>query len=133
MNHIQKTYMLAKAHFEAIDEQVASVDIMYIADKGIVNADGSIPRASWAIDDDATCELAMAECTKIATESGLWDEHCRARKLLREAETELIKFGLSFLPRKDQEVLERAVENDLTCRTKVLDLAFRLDTKTVKA
>ncbi|MGG4106739.1 hypothetical protein AAXB25_22835 [Paenibacillus lautus] len=133
MNQIQKTYMLAKAQYEAVDEQVESVDRKYIADKGIVNADGSIPRASWAIDDDATCELAMSECTKIVTESGLWDEHCKARKLLQEAESELIKFGLSFLPKKDREVLERAVENDLGRRTKVLDLAFRLDTRTVKA
>lgn len=129
MNQIQKTYILARANFETVDEQVAAVDQKYISEKGIVNEDGSIPRASWAIEDDATCEMAMAECTKIATESGLWNEHCRARKLLREAETELIKFGLSFLPRKDKEVLERAVENDLTCRTKVLDLAFRLDTR----
>lgn len=133
MNQLQRTYMLAKAHFETLDEQVAAVDHKYILEKGIVNEDGSIPRASWAIDDDDTCELAMAECTKIATESGLWDEFCKARTLLREAESELIKFGLSFMPKKDREVLERAVEKDLTHRRKVLDLAFRLDTRTVKA
>jgi oligoribonuclease (3'-5' exoribonuclease) len=132
-NKVQETYMLAKAHLEVLQQQEREIEQKYIADHDIVNPDGSIPRASWAIDDDATCETAMAECSKIVQESGLWAEIVEARKLLNAAEKDLLAYGLSIVPKREKQVLEKAVEEDYTVRKKVIDLVLKLDARTVRA
>lgn len=133
MNSIQKTYMLAKADYDLMDQELRAVETKYIAEKGIVNKDGSIPIASWVIEDDTVASLAMDECTNIKIESGLWEKHCKARKGLNKAESELIKYGLSFIPEEDRKTLEKEVETDLSVRNRVICLVFRMDSRTVES
>ncbi|WP_163860379.1 hypothetical protein [Paenibacillus elgii] len=131
-NKQQETYMLAKAHLESLEQLERELEEKYIAEHNIVNPDGSIPRASWAIDDDEICDKAMTECSKIVEESGLWAEILDARKQLSAAEDLLLEYGLSMVPKKEKEVLEKAVKEDYTVRKKVINLVLKLDVRTVK-
>ena len=130
---VQETYMLAKAHLEALEQQERDVEQKYIREHGIVNDDGSIPRASWAIDNDEICEKAMADCSKLALGSGLWAELVEARKLLELAENDLLAYGLSLVPKAERDILSKAVIDNFTVRKKVVDLTMKLDARTVKA
>lgn len=132
-NSLQKTYMLAKASLEELEEREREVDSKYIQDNHIVNPDGSIPRASWAIDIDEIADKAIDDCSKIVIESGLWDKILYARNLLKEAEENLIQYGISLMPNsKDKTTLKEAVSKDYNVRQKVIDLTLRLDTRTVR-
>ena len=78
-NQIQKNYMTAKANLEALEELERKIERQYIAAHNIVNPDGSIPRASWAIEDDEIADKAIEECGKIVEASGLWAKILQAR------------------------------------------------------
>lgn len=134
-NKPQKMYLLAKANLETLQAQESELEQNYIKENNIVNLDGSIPRASWAIDDETTAEKAMDECSKLVEESGLWAEILKARDSLKEAEENLISFGLGLIPNKNKEerkILEKAVKEDYTTRLKVIDLTLKLDARTIK-
>jgi hypothetical protein len=136
MNQVQRTYALAKAHLEALQDEENEVDRKYIADHHIINADGTTPRAAWAIDDDEIANKAIDETAKIVEESGLWTEVLAARELLKSAEAELIKYGLEIMPAayaSEKAALQRAAEKDYTTRQKMIDLTMRLDASTVMA
>lgn len=132
-NKIQETYILAKAHLQALEEQEREVDQEYIAKNGILNHDGSIPRASWAIDDELLADKAIEECSKMVNESGLWDEILIARNNLDEAEENLVQYGISLMPGlEEKELLKEAVTKNYMVRKKVIDLTTKLDSGTVK-
>lgn len=133
MNKYQKLYLIAKASLEALEEKEKEIDRQYIAEHNIVNPDGSIPRATWAIRDDKTAEKAIDETSRMVVESGLWDQILKARKILKEAEDNLIKYGLGIIPcQKERKILEKAVKENYTARMKVINLILKLDTRTVK-
>ncbi len=48
-NKFQRAYMIAKSHVQEIESQQEEIEKKYIADNGIVNADGSIPEFVWCI------------------------------------------------------------------------------------
>lgn len=130
LNHVQRTYALAKAHLETLQDEENEVDRKYIADHHIINADGTTPRAAWAIDDDEIADKAIDETAKIVEDSGLWAEILAARELLKAAEVELIKYGLEIMPPAyagEKAALQRAAEKDYTTRQKMIDLTMRLD------
>lgn len=132
-NKIQETYILAKAHLQALEEQEREVDQEYIAKNCILNHDGSIPRASWAIEDELLADKAIKECSKMVNESGLWDEILIARKNLDEAEENLVQYGISLMPGlEEKELLKEAVTKNYMVRKKVIDLTIKLDSETVK-
>lgn len=132
-NRHQRAYMLAKAYLESLEHQEREVDQSYIAKHNIINSDGSIPRASWAIDDKVLADKAITECSKQVEESGLWSSILEAREQLKNAEENLLKYGLSIVPKREKEVLEEAVQNNYTIRMRVIDLTMRLDPRTVTA
>ena len=51
-NKIQKLYMLAKAHLEALEDKEKELERQYILDNGIINPDGSIPNYIYCIEDE---------------------------------------------------------------------------------
>jgi hypothetical protein len=62
-----------------------------------------------------------------------FDQILKARELLKQAENALIAYGLSIAPAREREILSRSAETNYTTRQKIIDLVFRLDTKTVHA
>lgn len=126
-NQVQQSYLVAKALFETLQHQKERMEQAYIELNGIRNRDGSIPRNSWSIDDEALCEKAMAECTKIIEDSGLWVQILEARSKLLQTENELLEYGVNLMPQRVKAIFEKAVKQNLAIRGKVIDLTLKLD------
>ena len=128
MNKVQKKYTEAKALVEAIQQTIDETEEAVIKELGIINEDGSIPARIWMIDDEKAFDAA---CKKFETEHGDLEHDLNAAKdALDAAEDELIGWGLSIAPAWVQEKLGRHLK-DYNVRTKLIDLAFRLDARTV--
>lgn len=133
MNKIQLAYMVAKARVQEIESQQEEIEKKYIADKGIVNPDGSIPDFLWCMDDDAAFEKANEECSALIVAAGLESALNAARDTLKAAEDHLIAYGLSLAPAGVRATLERGVKQNATTRQKLVDLTFKLDVSTISA
>lgn len=96
MNKIQLAYMVAKARVQEIESQQEEIEKKYIADKGIVNPDGSTPDFLWCMEDDAAFEKANEECSALIVSAGLESALNAARDTLKIAEDNLIAYGLSL-------------------------------------
>ncbi|MEK5586664.1 hypothetical protein MKZ21_30865 [Paenibacillus sp. FSL P2-0536] len=129
---LQKAYLVAKSNLVHLEQQERIMEQKYIKENGIVNDDASIPYASWAIEDNERCEKAMADCTQLIIDSGLWAKIVDARKNLQVAEDELLEYGLNIIPENGKSILEKAVTKNMTIRKKMIDFVLKLDTNTVK-
>ena len=129
MNRQQKDYAIAKAVAEAADEQQRENEKRFLVASGVKNDDGSTPTSLWMIDNEDDF-LRLAE---------LWDNsNLNKIELVREtakmlfiAEEALIDYALSIVPSDIAKTLNEH-RRDYSTRQKMLDLAFRLDTRTVK-
>ena len=130
-NKIQNAYMMAKARVQEIESMQEEIERKYIADKGIVNPDGSIPEYVWCMDDDAAFDKANEEVSALIAAAGLESEAKAARAALKSAEDRLIAYGLSLAPAGVRATLERGVKQNADTRQKVIDLTFKLDVSTV--
>ena len=130
-NKIQNAYMMAKARVQEIESMQEEIERKYIADKGIVNPDGSIPEYVWCMDDDAAFDKANEEVSALIAAAGLENEAKAARAALKSAEDRLIAYGLSLAPAGVRATLERGVKQNADTRQKVIDLTFKLDASTV--
>lgn len=131
-NKIQENYMKAKAVVKAIEARQEEIERQYIADKGIVNPDGSVPELLYCMEDGAAFDKANEECSAIIVAAGLENELNAARAILKAAEEKMIEYGLSIAPAGVREVLQKAVKENACTRMKVIDLVFRLDASTVR-
>ena len=125
-NKFQRAYMVAKARVQEVESQQEAIEKKFIADKGIVNPDGSVPEFLYCMEDDAAFEKANNECAALIVSAGLEEELNAARSVLKA-------YGLSLAPAGVRATLEKAVQHNAATRAKVLDLAFRLDVSTVSA
>lgn len=125
MNKQQKAYMLAKAAYETALHEQRAAELEYITTNNIKNSDGTTPRRVFYIEDDEVCEKAFEALEEYDT------KRYEAFQALTKAEDDLIEYGLSIAPASVAETL-RGVKNNLKYREKLIDLTFRLDTKTVK-
>lgn len=130
-NKIQAHYMIAKAHLETLEAHEKELEHQYIIDNGITNADGSIPKFIYCIENETTFDKANEEQAKIIEDSGLWNKILIARKTLKIAEAKLIEYGLSIVPALEREILAKACQTNFTTRMKVIDLVLKLDVSTV--
>lgn len=130
-NKTQKAYMIAKARVQEIESRQEEIERKYIADKGIVNPDGSVPEYVWCMDDDAAFDNANEEVSALIAAAGLESEAKAARAALKSAEDHLIAYGLSLAPAGVRATLERGVKQNADTRQKVIDLTFKLDVSTV--
>ena len=133
MNNAQRAYMIAKARVQEIESQQEEIEKKYIADKGIVNPDGSTPEFLWRMDDDAAFDKANEEFAALISAAGLESGLNAARDALKAAEDRLIAYGLSLAPASVRATLEQGVKQNATIRQKVIDAAYRLDVSTVSA
>ena len=133
MNKAQRAYMIAKARVQEIESQQEEIEKKYIADKGIVNPDGSTPDFLWCMDDDAAFDKAIEEFSALISAAGLESALNAARDDLKAAEDNLISYGLSLAPAGVRATLERGVKQSAATRQKLIDLTFRLYASTVPA
>jgi hypothetical protein len=133
MNKIQRTYALAKAQHDAIKADNDRREAEFCAEHGYKTEEGNPALHVWMIDDETIFEAASEEFCALNEQNG--QEEIDAREALRAAEDALIEWGLSVMPlglKKERETLRRESERNYTIRKKLIDLAFRLDARTIK-
>ncbi|EOS46661.1 hypothetical protein [Sporofaciens sp. JLR.KK001] len=127
----QKAYIEAKKALDILESQEKKMEADFVKSLGIVNEDGSVPVATWAIDDDEAADKAIEDFGKLVEESGLWAKLVEAKETFRQAEENLVQYALSLIPfKKEREALAR-VSNVLKYRQTILDTVLRLDASTV--
>ena len=132
MNREQKAYALAKARYEAAREAEKDAEAAYIARHGIKNDDGTTPTAVWNVKcSDERFEEILQEMDRNGELHDVSAEATEATLALHRAEEDLIEYGLKLLPAKEAETLRRAKDRP-KYRKQIIDLTFRLDTRTVK-
>ena len=131
MNAVQLAYAEAKAANEAAAEAYDEAEQKYIQTHGIKNEDGTTPRHIWSVecpeDEWDAINEAAGEDPEI---SEAWKIRGAAEDILRTAEDALIEWSLSIIPAGLRETLEPA-KKQYKVREKLIDLAFRLDARTV--
>lgn len=127
----QRAYLFAKAHLQALRAQEDEYEKAYIADKGIRNADGTIPKLLCAIDDMEVFNQVIEEVSLIIEGCGLWADILEAQKTLQTAEEELIAFGISLVPSEIQELIRRRVSESYSARMKMISIILHLDVSTI--
>lgn len=128
-NKFQRAYMVAKARVQEVESQQEAIEKKFIADKGIVNPDGSVPEFLYCMEDDAAFEKANDECAALIVSAGLEEELNTARSVLKASEDSLIAYGLSLAPAGVRATLEKAVQHNAATRAKVLDLTTMSETE----
>ena len=128
MNGVQKKYAKAKALKEAIQQTIDEAEEALIKELGIVNGDGSVPTRIFMIDDDETFDKVCEEFESRYSDQN--NDLNEANKALREAEDALINWGLSIAPSVVRDILMRN-KDEYRIRGKMIDLVFRLDSRTI--
>ena len=132
MNKQQRLYAIAKTHLETLKEEEKEREQKYINDNNIVDENGKIPEYIWCIDNEEIFESANTKYCK--QNEKFFNEIIKAEETLKQAEDELLNFALDIIPTKnskEKETLQKSVKTNYTTRLKVIDLAFKLDTKTL--
>ena len=75
----QKAYIEAKKALDILESQEKKMEADFVKSLGIVNEDGSVPVATWAIDDDEAADKAIEDFGKLVEESGLWAKLVEAK------------------------------------------------------
>lgn len=134
LNKIQSTYLLAKAHLEALETALVENEREYMQAQGVTNPDGNIPDAIYRIEDEALFDKINEAHGAIIEANGMQAEINEARELLRQAEDALVEWGLSLpgIPAAEREALRQSAQTNFKTRWKVRDLALKLDASTVK-
>lgn len=132
-NKYQRNYMLAKSLLETLRLSAEETERKYIADHGIINADGSIPERIYCIDDESVFDKANEAMGKLFEESGMQKDLNEADDTLKKAENDLIAYGLSLAPKAQRDTLTKASATNYTTRQKIIDLVLKLDVSTVRA
>ena len=136
MNKQQKAYMVAKAKLDTIKDLANEIERKYITENNITNANGETPTNIYCIDDDEMFDKANEATAPEIEALGI----VAAEKALRDAEDALINYGLSIMPTvnaSERETLRNycfglnGYTFRLKIRDQVLDLAFKLNTRTV--
>lgn len=127
MNTQQRNYAAAKAYLETCEAAEAEKESQYIKDK-----DGSTPERLYMIEDESLFDSVLEDFT--GSKYDLSDQTQEAKRLLRVAEDELINYGLNLLKRHypEQAAILDKHRSDYKTREKLIDIAFRLDTRTIK-
>ena len=132
MNKYQKHYATAKALLETLESVQKDIERKYIAEHNIINEDGTIPTAIYCIDDPDVFDRANLECSELPESKANWQDILSAREILKQAEDQLIAYGLSLAPASVRATLAKSAETNYTTRKKLIDLTFKLDTSTVR-
>ena len=136
MNTEQKAYALARAAYQLAKDEIKRYEQDFIVRENVHNHDGSVPDHIWALDTEFDEDYFDALCDKLYSEDAfkaLYDAETEAYKNLQDAEERLIDYGLPLpMPENIRQTLQEH-RKEYKIRDRLIDLAFRLDTRTVKA
>jgi hypothetical protein len=121
MNRAQKAYIQAKAAYENTNDYLNQLEAAFLASRG------RNEKHIHAIDDDLAFDRLNTEFAEASK-----DEYAafdKARENLKQAENDLIAYGLSLIPKQYADMLRTS--QNIKARQEMIDLAFRLDTRTV--
>ena len=131
LNRQQRAYAEAKAAKEAAAEMYDEAEQKYIQTHGIKNADGTTPRHIWAVDcPEDEWDALNEEAYEDPELKEAADLKSAAMAALLQAENELVDWSLSIIPEGLRATLEPA-KKQYKVREKLIDVAFRLDARTV--
>ena len=127
MNQYQKAYALARAQYEAIIQEHDKKEECFCKAREYKTETGKPASRIWMIDDEQIFDKVNAEyCTLYAYHD---DERNQAADALKEAEDNLIEWGLSIIPKNMSsyaEKLRAGAKTQFTIRKKLIDLTFRV-------
>ena len=134
MNKQQRAYALAKSKYQLAKDEVKAYEHEFILRENVRNKDGSVPEYIWTMDEPSE-EYFNKVCDKLYAEKA-YNDLCNAEqaafKDVEEAEEKLIDYALSLpMPEGVRQTLSEH-RKDWKVHNKLIDLAFRLDTRTVK-
>lgn len=136
MNQEQKAYALARAAYQLAKDEIKRYEQDFIVRENVHNQDGSVPDHIWALDTEFDEDYFDRLCDKLYAEDAfkaLCNAETEAYKNLQAAEDRLIDFSLSLpMPENIRQTLQEH-RKEYKIRDRLIDLAFRLDTRTVKA
>jgi hypothetical protein len=124
MNAVQREYVKAKDVYESANYQIDRLEAAFLASRGRVE------KRIYAIDDDSAFEALNVEFAEASKTE--WAALVEARENLKQAENDLIAYGISLMPgkyQKEADVLRSC--RDVAVRQQMIDLALRLNTRTV--
>jgi hypothetical protein len=122
MNTVQRAYAKAKTLYEI------AVDLMNRLEADFLANHGRSEKHVWCILDD---ESVFNRLNNEFSETFEYEAAVlfKAQDDLRKAENALIAYGLSIIPKKYADILRST--QDITVRQEIIELAFKLDTRTV--
>ena len=133
MNRYQKAYALMRAQYEAIIQEHDKKEECFCKAREYKTETGKPASRIWMIDDEQIFNKVNAEyCTLYSYHD---DERNQAADALREAEDNLIEWGLSIIPKNMvsyAETLRLGAKTQLKIRKKLIDLAFRADVEVIQ-
>lgn len=132
MNMQQRNYALALAAVQVLEAEEKACESVYCLQNGYVDEHGNPATRIYQIQDDAVFDAANDDFSSL--NESLYTRLYAAKDALRDAENALIDFGLSILPKayaRERELLARKAKEDSTLRRKLIDNAFKLDTRTI--
>lgn len=132
MNKQQRNYAMAKSYLQLCEDREREKEAAYIRDNGITNKDGTTPEYIWTIENEVLFDSVLEDFT--SSKYDLSNQTNEAKRLLKITENNLIDYGLSLLRRHypEQAAILDKHRNDYKTREKLIDLAFKLDTRTIK-
>lgn len=134
MNNLQTSYAIAKATVDAIHASIEQAESEYCAANNCTDEGGNPATRIYHIDDEIAFAAANSEfCALHAQE---YEDSRKAETTLRSAEDALIAWGISIMPASmtaQAETLERGAKSMYWVREKLINLAFRLDHRTIRS
>ena len=133
VNQVQNRYAGAKARHDAIKATNDQREAEFCAAHSYTTRDGNPALHVWMIDDKSIFEVANREFSALHQVD--YNEEIKAQEALEAAEDALIEWSLSILPANMQqhvETLRNEAKRRIKVRDEMIDLAFRLDARTIK-
>ena len=131
--NICEKVLIAKAHLQTLEEIHLEAEKQFIIDNKIVNSDGKVPQRFFMMDNETEMEKQCIMFEEIPENQQQWLEIIEAKRILKEAEQNLIDYALNIipLPQKEKQVLENGAKTNYTIRQKIIDLVMKLDVSTL--
>ncbi len=115
----RKAHKQAQEEVERLESEIGLMEEQYIAEKGIVNPDGTVPGSVSEIEDDEEFVKARAFCVGTATKTGLMKNLILAEQALHEAEDSLAASMRVMLPKvivQDKELVKMVLPENPAMR-----------------
>lgn len=126
MNNQQRAYITAKAAMEAAE------NILIGREKSFLEHRGRKEDRLHEIEDETDFDSLLIEFYEDPEIVAMEEDLQAKRDTMRAAEDRLIVYALGIAPAGVRETLRNGAATQIKIRQKLLDLAMKLDTKTVK-